>query len=92
MKFFTRCKVFKTILSVIDVILGIVLAFQIPEISDIIAHTDAGTNRSLILLLVGLVLFVIILIAVVFLNCVIKDAEEDLSAVMRLSEKTKDKE
>ena len=88
MKFFTRCKTLKTVLSVMEVILGIALGFGI---YDIILNKPATFNQfiqepSAFIFTFELILFVVILIAIISLGCIIKDAEEDLTAVMRLSE------
>ena len=93
MKFFTRCKNLKTILSVMEVILGIALGFGI---YDIILDKPATFNQfiqepSAFIFTFELILFVAILVAIISLGCIIKDAEEDLTAVMRLSEKSESK-
>ncbi len=94
MKFFTRCKTLKTVLSVVEAVLGIALGFGI---YDIILDKPATFNQfiqdpSAFIFVLELIFFVVILIAVISLGCIIKDAEEDLGAVMRLSENSKDKE
>ncbi len=91
MKFFTRCKKIKTVLSVIEAVLGIALGFGI---YDIILDKPATFNQfiqepSAFVFALELIFFVVILIAVISLGCIIKDAEEDLSAVMRLSNNDK---
>ena len=88
MNFFTRCKNLKTILSVMEVILGIALGFGI---YDIILDKPATFNQfiqepSTFIFTFELILFVAILVAIISLGCIIKDAEEDLTAIMRLSE------
>ena len=88
MKFFIRCKTLKNVLSVLEVILGIALGFGI---YDIILDKPATFNQfiqepSAFLFAFELILFVVILIAIILLSCIIKDAEEDLTAIMRLSE------
>lgn len=93
MKFFTRCKKLKIILSVMEVILGIALGFGI---YDIILDKPATFNQfiqepSAFIFTFELILFVAILVAIISLGCIIKDAEEDLTAVMRLSEKSESK-
>ncbi len=92
MKFFTRCKILKRVLSVLEVILGIILGFQVYDIILSLPLTDAFSDPSIIPFWLTLIPFGIILLAIILLNCVIKDAEEDLGAVMRLSENSKDKE
>lgn len=93
MKFFTRCKNLKTILSVMEVILGIALGFGI---YDIILDKPATFNQfiqepSAFIFTFELILFVAILVAIISLCCIIKDAEEDLAAIIRLSEKSESK-
>lgn len=81
MKFFSRCRLLCGILTAADVILGIIIAFRITEILD--KHSYSPLNSLLVSL------FFIILLAVIILKCVIKDAEEDLSAVMNFAEDAK---
>ncbi|MBQ3058274.1 MAG: hypothetical protein IJD00_04930 [Clostridia bacterium] len=88
MKFFIRCKTLKNVLSVLEVILGIALGFGI---YDIILDKPATFNQfiqepSAFLFAFELILFIAILIAIISFSCIIKDAEEDLTAIMRLSE------
>ena len=83
MKFFFCFWLLCGILTAADVILGIIIAFRIPDIID--KYSDA--NPLINSLLVSL--FFIILLAVIILKCVIKDAEEDLSAVMNLADTAK---
>ena len=81
MKFFSRCRLLCGILTAADVILGIIIAFRLPEIFD--KHSYSPLNSLLVSL------FFIFLLAVIILKCVIKDAEEDLSAVMNLADTAK---
>ena len=81
MKFFSRCRLLCGILTAADVILGIIIAFRITEIFD--KHSYSPLNSLLVSL------FFVILHAVIILKCVIKDAEEDLSAVMNLADTAK---
>ncbi len=81
MKFFSRCRLLCGILTAADVILGIIIAFRITEIFD--KHSYSPLNSLLVSL------FFIFLLAVIILKCVIKDAKEDLSAVMNLADTAK---
>ena len=81
MKFFSRCRLLCGILTAADVILGIIIAFRITEILD--KHSYSPLNSLLVSL------FFIFLLAVVILKCVIKDAKEDLTAVMNLADTAK---
>lgn len=81
MKFFSRCRLLCGILTAADVILGIIIAFRITEIFD--KHSYSPLNSLLVSL------FFIFLLAVVILKCVIKDAKEDLTAVMNLADTAK---
>ena len=81
MKFFSRCRLLCGILTAADVILGIIIAFRITEIFD--KHSYSPLNSLLVSL------FFFIFFAVIILKCVIKDAEEDLSAVMNLADTAK---
>ena len=81
MKFFSRCRLLCGILTAADVILGIITAFRITEILD--KHSYSPLNSLLVSL------FFIFLLAAIILKCVIKDAKEDLSAVMNLADTAK---
>ena len=81
MKFFSRCRLLCGILTAADVILGIIIAFRITEILD--KHSYSLLNSLLVSL------FFIFLLAAIILKCVIKDAKEDLSAVMNLADTAK---
>ena len=81
MKFFSRCRLLCGILTAADVILGIIIAFRITEILD--KHSYSPLNSLLVSL------FFIFLLAAIILKCVIKDAKEDLSAVMNLADTAK---
>ena len=81
MKFFSRCRLLCGILTAADVILGIIIAFRITEILD--KHSYSPLNSLLVSL------FFIFLLAVIILKCVIKDAKEDLPAVMNLADTAK---
>lgn len=81
MKFFSRCRLLCGILTAADVILGIIIAFRITEIFD--KHSYSPLNSLLVSL------FFVILLAVIILKCIIKDAQEDLSAVMNLADTAK---
>ena len=81
MKFFSRWRRLCGILSAGDVILGILVAFRISEILD--KHSYSPLNSLLVSL------FFIFLLAAIILKCVIKDAKEDLSAVMNLADTAK---
>lgn len=81
MKFFSRCRLLCGILTAADVILGIIIAFRITEILD--KHSYSPLNSLLVSL------FFIFLLAAIILKCVIKDAKEDLSAVMNIADTAK---
>ena len=81
LKFFSRCRLLCGILTAADVILGIIIAFRITEIFD--KHSYSPLNSLLVSL------FFVILLAVIILKCVIKDAKEDLTAVMNLADTAK---
>jgi hypothetical protein len=77
-----------------EVILGIALGFGI---YDIILDKPATFNQfiqepSAFIFAFELILFVAILVAIISLGCIIKDAEEDLTAVMRLTEDKTDEQ
>lgn len=89
MKFFTRCKILLKILIVICVILGIVLVVSFIDLLRVLSLI--GTSRSLLPYLLCLALFLLLVIIVIALSIVIKDAEEDMNAILKyLRTKTND--
>ena len=81
MKFFSRCRILCGILTAADGSLGIIIAFRITEIFD--KYSYSPLNSLLVYL------FFFFLLAVIILKCVIKDAKEDLTAVMNLADTAK---
>ena len=88
-KVFERCRIFKMILNIIDLILGITLAFQIPELKDAVCMTDSTNNRYLIFYCFLSCIFIVILLVIILLNCIIKDAQEDIGLVQKSNENIK---
>lgn len=84
MTLFTRCKKLKIILIVLDVIIGIVLFLASFGTFSDFTLISSDSNRVLMLYISGCILFIILLVSVLILNCLIKDAEEDLNAIIRL--------
>lgn len=84
MTLFTRCKKLKIILIVLDVIIGIVLFLASFGTFSDFTLISSDSNRVLILYISGCILFIILLVSILILNCLIKDAEEDLNAIIRL--------
>lgn len=88
-KVFERCRIFKMILIIIDLIIGITLAFLIPELKDAICLTDPTNNRYLIFYCFLSCIFIVILLVIILLNCIIKDAQEDIGLVQKSNENIK---
>lgn len=89
MKFFTRCKILLKILIVICVIFGVVLVVSFLNLLSVLSLI--GTGYSLLPYLLCLALFLILVIIVITLSIVIKDAEEDMNAILQyLRTKTND--
>lgn len=84
MTLFTRCKKLKIILIVLDVIIGIVLFLASFGTFSDFTLISSDSNRVLMLYISGCILFIILLVSILILNCLIKDAEEDLNAIIRL--------
>ena len=77
-KYFSRCRTLVKILSVIDIIIGIIFAFNVFELLDSFKHEYV---QFLFFFTIGFILFLFILITIIVLKCIIKDAEEDLTAI-----------
>ncbi len=77
-KIFSRCRILIKILIVIDVVIGIILAFNISELPDAL---KLDYNQFVVLIMAGFLLFLFMLITIIALKCIIKDADEDLIAV-----------
>ena len=86
MKFFTRSRILYKVLIAVDFILGIIIAFQIPEIPDAIRLDGSPYDRTLLIFATLCLAFTFVLITIVALKCIVKDAEEDLNAVIRMYE------
>ncbi len=86
MRFFTRCRVLMKVLVMIDVILGIVIVFRVPEIPEAICLSGSICDRTLLSFAVLCLMFALILLTVITLTCIIKDVDEDMNAVVRMQE------
>lgn len=83
MRFFSRCRILANILLGLSVLIGIGLCFYLPEIMGDISLVDASQNRRLFVFLMLVLLWLLLVIAVIALKCIVRDAQEDLTAVMR---------
>lgn len=83
MRFFSRCRILAGVLSFLCGLLGFGLAFRLIFMlrSDGLALFSRLSDRELTGLLFQILLFVILLMAVIALRCIIRDAQEDLDAV-----------
>ena len=68
-KAFERCRIFKVALCIIDSVIGIILAFKIPEFIDAVRMDY----------LKDLIFFCFLICAFILLNCIIKDAQDDIA-------------
>lgn len=79
MKFFDRCKILFRVLSVIAVLLAVILVIKSFSFDTLI-------NFDTLFFFGGCVLLLMLIIALITLRCVIRDAEEDMQALLRYSE------
>ena len=86
MKYFTRSRILLNFLICLNLIWGILIALQIPEIPDALRLNGPTNDRLLLLFLASCILFIFTLVTIIVLKCIIKDAEEDLNAVLKFSE------
>ena len=75
-KAFERCGIFKMVLCIIDSVIGIVLAFKIPEF---IEAARMDYLKDLIFFCFLSCIFIFILLLIILLNCIIKDAQDDIA-------------
>lgn len=88
--FFTRSDTLRKVLTAIDVVGGAVLwiAFFFQVHFDNFRHDD----RRLMLFVAGILFWLLLVVVTVALHLLVKDAREDLTALLRLSEQTKETE
>ena len=79
MKFFDRSKILFRVLSVIAVLLAVILVIKSFSFDTLI-------NFDTLFFFGGCVLLLMLIIALITLRCVIRDAEEDMQALLRLTE------
>ena len=84
-KAFERCRIFKVVLCIIDLVIGIVLAFEIPEFIDAVRMDYL---KDLIFFCFLTCIFIFIVLLIILLNYIIKDAQDDI--VPTLSESSKE--
>lgn len=80
MKFFDRSKILFRVLSVIAVLLAIILVIKSFSLDTL--NIDFDT----LFFFGGCVLLLAVIIVLAALRCVIRDAEEDMQALLRLTE------
>ena len=80
MKFFDRSKILFRVLSVIAVLLAIILVINSFSLDTL--NIDFDT----LLFFGGCVLLLAVIIVLAALRCVIRDAEEDMQALLRFTE------
>ena len=79
MKFFDRSKILFRVLSVIAVLLAVILVIKSFSL-------DTFINFDTLFFFGGCVLLLVVIIVLAALRCVIRDAEEDMQALLRLTE------
>ncbi len=86
--FFTRSDTLCKVLTAIDIVGGAILwiAFFFGLRSDDFRHDD----RLLMLFVAGILFWMLLVVITVVLRVLVKDAREDLAALLRLSEQTKE--
>ena len=89
MRFFERCRILKRILTIICTCIGALLVIRSFSIVEDIRWVD---NRALIFFCFGCCFFITLLLLIILLNCIIKDAEEDFNALVKLTESKMSKE
>lgn len=80
MKFFDRSKILFRVLSVIAVLLAVILVIKSFSLDTL--NIDFDT----LFFFCGCVLLLMLIIALITQRCVIRDAEEDMQALLRLTE------
>ena len=85
MKYFTRCKLLRNILTGILIVMGIILAIDFDTLTDNIQVFNIDLHFCIYML----ALAVFLIITVIALSVIIKDAQEDLGAVMNYSSEKK---
>lgn len=80
MKFFDRSKILFRVLSVIAVLLAVILVIKSFSLDTL--NIDFDT----LLFFGGCVLLLAVIIVLAALRCVIRDAEEDMQALLRFTE------
>ena len=85
MKYFTRCKLLRNILTGILIVMGIILAIDFDTLTDNIQVFNIDLHFCIYML----ALAVFLIITVIALSVIIKDAQEDLGAVLNYSSEKK---
>ena len=85
MKYFTRCRILRNIFTGVLIVLGIILAFDFDTLTDNIQVFNMDLHFCIYMLAV----FLFLIITVIALSVIIKDAQEDLGAVMNYSSEKK---
>ena len=80
MKFFSRCKVLCKILIAICLMWGFVTAL---EMFDMIRVPPVSGDLSIVYFMISLAILILLILTTMVLSVIIKDAEEDLSAIAK---------
>ena len=78
MRFFERCKRIYMILRVLNIFLGVYIGYELYQDIILWKHIDMDNYKLFFIIVVWIFLMIINLI----LKCIIKDAQEDLNAIL----------
>ena len=81
MKPFTRCRILANILTAVAAVLAVVLGFGLFELADNLKLVSDYTNRWLLFFIVGCALLLVLILLIIALRCIVKDAEEDIPSL-----------
>ena len=87
MKYFTRCRILRNIFTGVLIVLGIILAFDFDTLTDNIQVFNIDLHFCIYML--ALAVFLFLIITIIALSVIIKDAQADLGAVMNYSSEKK---
>lgn len=84
LKYFTRARTFFKILVAIIALIAIVLAFNIVPVIEDFSLSGNSVSRSFLFFFLGASVLIVLIVIAIALYCIIKDAEEDLKAIINM--------
>ncbi len=87
MRFFTRCKILYRVLMFFCVCLGMILGIRMFSVKYYFLTSEC--TRSFVYFCIACLVFVFLILCLVILKCIIRDAEEDLAAIMKMKDESK---